>query len=308
MAKHSAYRSSRWGVVIATTALVASFVATGLAGASTQPDDSRNRGPSSAACEAAKARVNDVARDLDRAQRAVQTVRQEAAASNVPAVDPDDTQSDPEGNPSGLDGAADELDGAADVPELGDNEPFGVDDAPETDGSDTSEGSPLDTNEPAVDPDGPDGISLAEQQAIDRAVDARNRVRRNLDNAIERRDRVCAPTTPTTPPVTTTPSRPPVANPPIVDARIVVCVLRPGTCAEVEVDADGRLVRIVREIQCRTDDLPVSSSRRGDRVTVVDHRVIEHHVTVPESNGGYGGSQVGEVPVGSVDTGDGSRA
>lgn len=50
----------------------------------------------------------------------------------------------------------------------------------------------------------------------------------------------------------------------------VWCVLKPGVCAEVRLDAQGRLVAVIRQVNCPTDNLPAATgSRRGERVTVV---------------------------------------
>lgn len=311
MSRHSNRRL--FGVVTAGAALAA-LLTTGTAAA--QP----GTGPDSAACEAAKARVTELTGDLERAKRAAEEIRDEAAATNEPAVDPDSTQRDPEGDPTEPDGAADRLDGAEDIPEEGEpsaTDPLETDgsDALETDGSDTTEGV-LDTDEDPVDPDGADGISPAEQRDIDRAVRVVNRVQRNLDNATARRDKICAPVA--------SPTNPPVSAPAPGETTVVWCVIKPGTCSQVEVDREGRLIREIRTVDCgnQVQLPPVSGVRRGEKVTVVDHRVVERVIKSRESSGsttyelpgssstytdpGYSGGQVTTVPRGSVDTGDGS--
>jgi hypothetical protein len=320
LSRHSNRRL--FGVVAAGAALAA-LLTTGTAAA--QP----GTGPGSAACEAAKARVTELTGDLERAKRAVDELRSEAAATNEDAVDPDATQTDPEGDPTGPDGAADVSEGPpldTDEPAVGGIDPDDgvVPDAqvdPEGDPSgldgalDRSEGV-LDTNEDPVDPDGADGISPAEQRDIDRAVRVVNRVQRNLDNATARRDKMCASVT--------NPTSPPVSAPAPGETTVVWCVIKPGTCSQVEVDREGRLIREIRTVDCgqQVQLPPVSGVKRGEKVTVVDHRVVERVIKSRESSGsttyelpgsgstytdpGYSGGQVTQVPRGSVDTGDGS--
>lgn len=130
-------------------------------------------------------------------------------------------------------------------------------------------------------------ITEAEQARIDAAVAATQTAgtaraaareavriaRAELNQAIERRDRVCAPVIVTPPPTTTAP---PVSLP--ERTQVVICVIRPGTCTEAVVDSDGDLVSVIRDVDCGDTRLPpITGTRKGQRVTQI-RRVTETYV------------------------------
>lgn len=245
------------------------------------------------------------ARDAARALDLVETDGSDSSEgspldTNEPVADPDDSQIDPEGNPATTDGAADVGEGApldtddgasGATGDGGQSDPEGDPTGPDG-AADVSEGSPLDTDEAPVDPD----LSQSDPEGNPAGLDGAADVPEEGEVTVSARNAAIAAAQE----LVNKACRGPQGEPGPVTAPVstVWCVLKPGVCAEVRLDAQGRLVAVIRQVNCPTDNLPApTGSRRGERVTVIS-APAPGSVTILPSTGGVPQAPVPEIQSG----------